>query len=131
MTRLQRFMHDYALAFAGALAIGETLVILKAGKYWPLSFDDYLAVSALAGLALASRKSPQFLAMIPAVWAFVAGNLYAMLFTRLDPIHGSGERIGLVVVALTAAFAGLCGAIAVWRQASKQQPSKQQPSKQQ
>ena len=33
MTLLQRRMHICTLVFAGALTIGETLVILKAGKY--------------------------------------------------------------------------------------------------
>ncbi|WP_281648849.1 hypothetical protein [Parendozoicomonas sp. Alg238-R29] len=114
MSRLSKFMHGYALVFAAVLAVGETLVIFKTNKYWPLSLDDYLAVLTLAGLALASKKSPRFLALTPSVWAFVAGNLYAMLFTRLDPVHGSGERIGLLVVALSAAVAGFIGAVRVW-----------------
>jgi len=29
-----------------------------------------------------------------------------MLFTRLDPVHGSGERIGLLVAALCVAAVG-------------------------
>jgi len=51
------------------------------------------------------QKSQQALGLI-VVYAYVVGNLYAMLFTRLDPVHGSGERIGLLVAALCVAAVG-------------------------
>ncbi len=128
MKFLSNVMRNYALLFAFVLAVGETLVIIKTNKYWPLSLDDYIAIAVLAGLAWNSQKSPKLLAMIPAVWAFVVGNLYAMLFTRLDPVFGSGERISLLIVALAAATAGLVGAILVWRNSvsSKQKHSSTQ-----
>ncbi|MGI9283389.1 MAG: hypothetical protein ACR2PX_27675 [Endozoicomonas sp.] len=118
---MSRFTRGFALLFAVALIIGETLVVLKTNKYWPLSLDDYLASVALIGMALLGhRMKAQFL--LPVVWAFICGNLYAMLFTRLDPVTGSGERIGLLVVALSAAVAGLVSSvIAVRKQATETQ----------
>ncbi len=88
-----------------ALLVGETLVVIKTNKYWPLSLDDYIAVAALALSIYVYQKSQQALGLI-VVYAYVVGNLYAMLFTRLDPVHGSGERIGLLVVALSVAAVG-------------------------
>ncbi|CAM3704336.1 hypothetical protein [Parendozoicomonas haliclonae] len=115
---MARTMYYYTLFCALILAIGETLVVINTEKYWPLSLDDYLAVAALAILAQAAKAKPKWLAMLPAVWTFIIGNLYAMLFTRLDPVTGSGERIGLLIVAIAAAAVGLIGAIQTWRKQS-------------
>jgi len=99
------FLTVYSVICALALFVGETLVVLKTNKYWPLSLDDYIAVVALAVSVYVYQKSQQALGLI-VVYAYVVGNLYAMLFTRLDPVHGSGERIGLLVVALSVAAVG-------------------------
>lgn len=95
----------YSLVCALALFVGETLVVLKTNKYWPLSLDDYLAVLALLTCAYLFNRTGKALGLI-AVYAYVVGNLYAMLFTRLDPVHGSGERISLLVIALLIAGFG-------------------------
>ena len=95
----------YSVVCALALFAGETLVVLKTNKYWPLSLDDYIAVIALMASIYIFYKRDKALGLI-AVYAYVVGNLYAMLFTRLDPVHGSGERITLLVIALSIAAIG-------------------------
>lgn len=105
-----RLARGLTLAMAVALAAGETIVALAHGKYWPLSADDY----AIAALLLYGRRATRgggrrtWLVM---PWALAAGNLYAMLFTRMDPAGGSGERLALVAVALAASLGGLAVAM--------------------
>ena len=95
----------YSIVCALALFVGETLVVLNTNKYWPLSLDDYIAVIALMVSIYILNKRNNPLGLI-AVYAYVVGNLYAMLFTRLDPVHGSGERTTLLVIALVIAAIG-------------------------
>ena len=45
---MKLFLTLYSAICALALFIGETLVVIKTNKYWPLSLDDYIAVVALA-----------------------------------------------------------------------------------
>jgi len=78
------------------LIIGETIVLVKTDKYWPLSIDDYLAAIYLILIAYLSKNN-KYLPYLMVGWAFVLGNMYAMLFNRLDPIYGSGERINLLI----------------------------------
>lgn len=102
---MKHFLISYSIICALSLLIGETLVVMNTNKYWPLSFDDYVAVCALGFAIRHYQKSQNALGLL-IVYAYVMGNLYAMLFTRLDPIHGSGERITLLVVALSIAVLG-------------------------
>ena len=97
-----------ALAFgvAAFLTIGETLVLIKTDKYWPLSLDDYLVCGLLFYSALTFENYSSLIVMIVA-WALMAGNLYAMLFTRLDPKTGTRERIPALAVLLVLAVLGL------------------------
>ena len=78
------------------LIIGETVVLSKTDKYWPLSLDDYFAAVCLIVFAWLSNNN-RYLQYLVATWAFVLGNMYAMLFNRLDPVYGSGERINLLI----------------------------------
>ena len=102
---MTRFLTIYSVICALALLVGETLVVIKTNKYWPLSLDDYIAVMALSVSIYIYHKMQNALGLV-IVYAYVVGNLYAMLFTRLDPIHGSGERISLLAVALGVAVIG-------------------------
>ena len=78
------------------LIVGETMVLLKTDKFWPLSLDDYFAAIFLIVFSMLSKKN-KYLPYLIAGWAFVLGNMYAMLFNRLDPVFGSGERINLLI----------------------------------
>ena len=91
------YLRYSTVVLAIILIIGETIVLLNTDKYWPLSVDDYIAASCLIISAYLSTDFKYWPFMI-ASWAFVLGNMYAMLFSRLDPIYGSGERIMLLVV---------------------------------
>jgi hypothetical protein len=102
---MKLFLTLYSAICALMLFVGETVVVLKTNKYWPLSLDDYIAVAALIFSIYVYQKTQQALGLI-VVYAYVVGNLYAMLFTRLDPIHGSGERIELLIAALSIAAIG-------------------------
>lgn len=102
---MKMFLSIYSGICALALFAGETLVVIKTNKYWPLSVDDYMAVMALTFSIYLYHKSQNALGLV-IVYAYVVGNLYAMLFTRLDPIHGSGERISLLAIALGVAVIG-------------------------
>lgn len=99
------FLILYSAICALALFVGETWVVINTNKYWPLSVDDYLAVCVLAFAINLYHKSQNPLGLL-IVYAYVIGNLYAMLFTRLDPMHGSGERISLLVLALSVSAVG-------------------------
>ncbi|MBB6520259.1 hypothetical protein [Pseudoteredinibacter isoporae] len=95
----------FALVVAVILTIGETLVLVKTDKYWPLSLDDY-AVCALLAFSAFNVTDIFGLVLMLVAWAFMAGNLYAMLFTRMDPNGGTRERLGALAVLLLCALAG-------------------------
>ncbi len=93
----------FTVLFAFALLIGESVVLVLTDKFWPLSVDDYVAVVALLVSARLARD-PRRLGFLMASWAYVLGNLYSMLFNRLDPVSGTGQRVpllaALVLIAL-------------------------------
>ncbi|GAA5314882.1 MAG: hypothetical protein AseanaTS_00860 [Candidatus Pelagadaptatus aseana] len=96
----------YALCVATLLTFGETLVVIRTRKYWPLSLDDYLACALLAYCALTFEQPASQLLMLIA-WAFMSGNLYAMLFTRMDPNGGSRERLPALSIMLLLSLIGI------------------------
>lgn len=100
------FARVWAVLFAIALAVGEALVALRVGKYWPLSLDDYAAVVGLLVGVWLSVKGRGHTVLV-ATWAYAVGNCWAVLFMRMDPDGGSGERLGLMTVLLVAAAVGL------------------------
>jgi hypothetical protein len=122
---MKRFLTLYSMICALALLVGETLVVIKTNKYWPLSLDDYMAVMALSVSIYFYHKIQNALGLV-IVYAYVVGNLYAMLFTRLDPIHGSGERISLLAVALGVAVIGF--AFSLKSQLSRDESSQSSPT---
>lgn len=95
----------YALIVATILTLGETLILIRTDKYWPLSVDDYLVCALLFFTALTLDQTLSQLLMLMA-WVFMVGNLYAMLFTRLDPRGGSRERLGALAVMLLLGLGG-------------------------
>lgn len=95
----------YAIVVAVLLTVGETLVLVRTDKYWPLSVDDYLVCAVLAYTAL-TFDAPFSQGLMLVAWAFMAGNLYAMLFTRMDPKTGTRERLGALTVLMVAAMIG-------------------------
>lgn len=100
------FLGIFALVIAVVLTIGETLVLTRTNKYWPLSLDDYAVCLALGYSGLTLDKPLSQLIMLVA-WAFMAGNLYAMLFTRMDPNGGTRERLAALAVLLSASLIGI------------------------
>ncbi len=96
----------YALGVAILLTIGETLVVIRTNKYWPLSLDDYLACALLIYTALTFEQGSSQILMLIA-WALMSGNLYAMLFTRMDPNGGTRERLGALTVMLALSLTGI------------------------
>ena len=99
------FIPVYALCIAVILTVGETLVLVKTDKYWPLSADDYVVCAVLAYTASTFETLLSQLLMLLA-WAFMAGNLYAMLFTRMDPVTGTRDRLAALSVLLAASVGG-------------------------
>lgn len=102
---MDRFHRYYNLAFVALLGIGETWVLATTDKYWPLSLDDYAGLAVLLWCTLLLHGAGKYLGCALA-YAVMFGNLYAMLFTRLDPLHGSGERIGALIVLLALVACG-------------------------
>lgn len=99
------FLFGLALLVSVILAIGETLVLVKTDKYWPLSVDDYIACALLAHSALTLEQTSSQVLML-ATWSMMAGNLYAMLFTRMDPNGGTRERLGALAALLISSVIG-------------------------
>ncbi len=95
----------YTLLIAGLLIIGETLVVLRGGKYWPLSADDYVACGLLLYCAL-TLDTPLSRLLMLITWGFMAGNLYAMLFTRMDPDGGSRLRLKQLFIIMMLSVVG-------------------------
>ncbi|KZK88595.1 hypothetical protein PsAD46_02553 [Pseudovibrio sp. Ad46] len=111
MGEFQTYLPIYAVVLAVILSVGETLILIRTDKYWPLSIDDYLACSLLIFSALIF-ESAVGVALMLCAWAFMSGNLYAMLFTRLDPQTGTRERIPALSILLGAVSIGLVATFA-------------------
>ena len=102
---IESFLPFFAVLVAVILIVGETLILVRTDKYWPLSLDDYLACLLL----LYAAYSFEFLlgkVLMLIAWCFMAGNLYAMLFTRMDPVTGTRERLVPLAALMTASLAG-------------------------
>jgi hypothetical protein len=112
------FTRIYAVCIALILIAGETWVVLTTNKYWPLSLDDYIACTALILCAYwvkCAKQAPLFIA----TWMFMFGNIYAMLFNRLDPVSGTGERINLLIVMLALIAIGIGSSTYCWLQSKR------------
>jgi hypothetical protein len=103
---MKKLLFIYSWLFIVLMSIGETVVLMTTEKYWPLSLDDYLGMAALAYATIFVKLPTRYLWMV-VCYAAMAGNIYAMLFNRLDPIHGSGERIVPLIVILAYLSGGL------------------------
>jgi len=76
----------YSLVSAVGLILGESWFVFTTDKFAPLWLDDYAAAALmLAAVALWWRRYGP--ALVLASWMFILGNLYAMLFTRLEPVN--------------------------------------------
>lgn len=95
----------YTTAFAALLITAETIVTLRERKYWPLSFDDYATAICLLVAVYAVPKSVS-LPLLLVAWSFCSGNLYAMLFTRMDPTTGSRQRLPVLALGLVLSLIG-------------------------
>ncbi|OQX33542.1 MAG: hypothetical protein B0D91_14145 [Oceanospirillales bacterium LUC14_002_19_P2] len=104
------FSRYLALAYAWVLGIGETFVFITTNKYWPLTFDDYIAVAFML-LVVRMARNELSIVLLPVGWAFVVGNFYAMLFMRLEANFNSSERLDVITVALGVGFVGLLTSI--------------------
>lgn len=80
------FFRWYSLASALGMALGETWFVVTTDKYAPLWLDDYCAAIAML-VSVALWRRTYGAALVLASWTFVLGNLYAMLFTRLEPAN--------------------------------------------
>ncbi len=101
-------IHSYV--FIVLMSIAETWVLLSTDKYWPLSLDDYAGIAVLLYATVCIPIERRYLWLM-VTYALLAGNIYAMLFTRLDPIYGSGERIGGLIFILIYLSIGLAVSI--------------------
>lgn len=88
--------------------IGESLTLLLTNKYWPQGMDEFAFCAAMLALTWRPLTTVR-LTLILATWAFLFGSLYTMLFSRLDPNGGTGERLVGLVLLMAACVLG-----AVW-----------------
>lgn len=89
----------YSLVSAVGLFLGESWFVLTTHKFPPLWLDDYFA--SMVMLIAVYYSNRQFgPALLLASWTLVLGNMYAMLFTRLEPINPP-ERPWMLLAVLT------------------------------
>lgn len=112
------FIRIYAALIAALLIAGETWVVITTNKYWPLSLDDYIACACLIASAALIKKAQQ-LPWLIGIWMFMFGNIYAMLFNRLDPVSGTGERINILIGLLVIISVGIASTTYSWFRANK------------
>lgn len=103
---MARLITIHSWVFIVLMGIAETWVLVTTDKYWPLSLDDYAGIAVLIFASICIPIERRYL-WLTVVYAVLAGNIYAMLFTRLDPIYGSGERIGGLMFILAYLSIGL------------------------
>lgn len=115
---MSRFLTIYSWIFIVLMSIAETWVLVTTDKYWPLSLDDYAGIAVLIFATIFVSTEKRYLWLI-VVYAVLVGNIYAMLFSRLDPIYGSGERIGGLIFILCYLSIGLAASIYAHHQQTK------------
>ncbi|MCO4762557.1 MAG: hypothetical protein KC502_13685 [Myxococcales bacterium] len=100
----------YSAVSGIGLILGESWFVFTTDKFAPLWLDDYAAAGSLLAASLLWRRAygP---ALLLASWAFIVGNLYAMLFTRLEPANPAG-RPWMLLAALVV-WAGLSTGVAL------------------
>lgn len=96
----------YTIAFCVLLFLGETAVVLTTDKYWPLSFDDYVAIGMLL-VSLRSLESLKGQLLQLVTWAYMSGKLYTMVFVRLDPAAVPDQPVLALTILLAEAIIGL------------------------
>lgn len=109
----------YCLLSAIGLIIGESWFVFMTDKFVPLWIDDYfIAGIMLVAVYYWSRNFGPALAF--ASWTFIFGNLYAMLFTRLEPINPEGRPWLLLAILVVWALISACLAFLQVVKASEQ-----------
>jgi len=110
----------YSLASALGMVLGETWFVVTTDKYAPLWLDDYFAaVAMLISVVLWQRSYGP--ALVLASWTFVLGNLYAMLFTRLEPVNPPDRPwILLSVLVVWALISSIAAAVVMVKRSRNQ-----------
>lgn len=107
---MHTFSRYLAMYFAWVLGIAETWVFLSTDEYWPLSFDDYLAVVLMLWCARIARFQ-QGVILLSVGWAFVVGNFYALLFSFDDSAVNTVVQVTAIGIGLSIAVIGLCASL--------------------
>ena len=112
---MHTFSRYLAMCFAWVLGIAETWIFLSTDEYWPLSFDDYLAVVLMLWCARIARFQ-QGIILLSVGWAFVAGNLYALLFSFGHSETNITIQVVAISIGLGISVIGLCASLVASRQ---------------
>lgn len=84
---------------------GESATLLLTNKFWPQGMDELFFVACLLILSVRPLNALRLTLMFGA-WCFLFGSLYTMLFSRLDPVGGSGERLPGLIILMVACLIG-------------------------
>ncbi|MBQ0760120.1 MAG: hypothetical protein KBT72_10735 [Zhongshania sp.] len=79
--------YRYSFIAAIGMLFGETYFVIATDKFAPLFLDDYFIAACMLWVTLGLRNHSKSDALLLACWVFVFANLYAMLFTRLEPLN--------------------------------------------
>jgi hypothetical protein len=93
----------YSFISAIGIILGESYFIFTTNKFLPLWLDDYFIAMCML-FALYIKDAVASRALVFASWTFIFGNLYAMLFSRLEPINPEGRPWMLLAILVVWAF---------------------------
>ncbi|MCY4329599.1 MAG: hypothetical protein OXC48_05920 [Endozoicomonadaceae bacterium] len=111
---MEGMMHTFsrylAVYFAWILGITETWLFLSTDQYWPLSFNDYLAIVLILWCARIARFQ-QGVVLLSASWAFAAGNFYALLLSAKVTTSFMTIQFIAMCIGLTVSVIGLLSSL--------------------
>lgn len=95
----------YVWVLCTSVFAGEAATLLLTDKFWPQGMDEFLFVACMLSLTARPLTASRLTLMLGA-WCFLFGSLYSMLFSRLDPHGGTGERLAGLVILMAACVLG-------------------------
>jgi hypothetical protein len=109
------YLRIYTWVLVALVLVGESATLILTNKYFPQGMDEFAFVVWMVVVTSRPLNTTR-LGLMFGGYLFLFGSLYTMLFSRLDPNGGTGERIPGLIILMAACVVG-----AIWAYRRHQQ----------